>query len=260
MKDLNCVCRAACDWVLSAGAEIRRKIDAPMVVREKGIRDLVTDVDGATERRISAQIRRAFPEDRIFAEESQSDNSGERFTELGGDVWFLDPIDGTHNFIKQRRDFAVMLALYRDGIGVFSIIYDVIRDECLIGIAGEGVYLNGRHLAVPAASDLAHSMVIIDGRLFRARDPLAFAVADQCLAIRAPGASSMSAMLLARGAIGAYLTDCQMPWDAAAPNVILRELGYRITRPDGKTPGMLEGAPYLIALPALHAEIIALSP
>lgn len=258
MKQMNRVCRTACDWVLTAGAEIRRSIDAPIVVREKGLRDHVTDVDLATEHRISAEIHRAFPEDRIFAEESQSDHSGERFTELNGGVWFLDPIDGTHNFIKQRRDFAVMLALYRDGIGVFAIIYDVIRDECLLGIAGEGVYINGRRLAPPAASDLADSMVIIDGRLFRARDPLAFAVADRCLAIRAPGASSMSAALLARGAIGAYLTDCQMPWDAAAPNVILGELGYTITRPDGKKPGILEGAPYLIALPALHAEIIAL--
>ncbi len=254
------LCRQATAWVLAAGDRIRREMDKPLAIYEKdGIRDLVTDMDIKTETFLTSQIRQSCPRDRIYGEESQSSGAEVEFSDLDGNVWILDPIDGTSNFIRQRRDFAVMLALYRDGQPVFGIVYDVMREECYVGVSGEGAYLNGRRLPKPEERDLQNSIVIIDGRLFRARDSLAFAMLERCMTMRAPGASALSAIMMARGGVGAYLTDKQMPWDAAAPNVILHELGFVITRPDGQEASLLKGEPYLVALPELHAEIRALA-
>lgn len=56
-----------------------------------------------------------------------------------GNVWVLDPIDGTVNFIVQKDNFAVMLAYYEEGVGQFGIIYDVMAD---ILYSGEDILMS----------------------------------------------------------------------------------------------------------------------
>ncbi|GJM76573.1 hypothetical protein HMSSN036_87890 [Paenibacillus macerans] len=53
--------------------------------------------------------------------------------DLAGRIWILDPIDGTMNFIKQKENFAVMIAVVEDGIGKCGFIYDVMRSRLVWG-------------------------------------------------------------------------------------------------------------------------------
>ena len=77
-----------------------------------------------------ARIKSAFPSDNIFAEEN-----GLVHNIKDGNVWVLDPIDGTVNFIVQQDNFCVMIAYYEEGQGKFGLIYNVMADHFSMVVA-----------------------------------------------------------------------------------------------------------------------------
>ena len=85
--------------------------------------DLVTNLDKATQELLITKIKQAYPNDNIMAEEN---NIHHPISD--GNVWVLDPIDGTVNFVVQGANFAVMIAYYENGKGQFGLIYDVAND------------------------------------------------------------------------------------------------------------------------------------
>lgn len=221
-------------------------------------RDLVTQYDTAAEAFLTEKIRAAYPEHRICAEESQSAGTGEIITDLAGPVWFLDPIDGTINFARQGRDWGVMLALYEDGRPQLGVVYDPVRGDMYSALSGFGAYKNGQSLPMLPAVSLADSLVIIEGGAVRQGDAQTLAVLERCLSGRMVGASAIVTGMLASAGCGAFLSQKQMPWDAAAPRAILEEIGAVFTLPDGSRPSLLKGGPYLMALPRIHQEIVDL--
>ena len=63
-------------------------------------------------------------------------------TSLDGVTWILDPIDGTMNFVHQKRNFAISLGIFVDGVGMLGYIYDVMGDDFYHAAKGEGAYFN----------------------------------------------------------------------------------------------------------------------
>ena len=125
-------------WVKEAGTKIRASFETKLNIETKtNANDLVTNMDKDTEKYFVNQIKKTFPEHRIFGEEGMGNN----IKDLKGIVWIIDPIDGTVNFIHQQRNFAISLAIYEDGIGKIGMIYDVVHDELYHAIKGEGAYL-----------------------------------------------------------------------------------------------------------------------
>ena len=57
-------------------------------------------------------------------------------------MWIIDPIDGTMNFVHQKRNFAISIGIFENGVGKIGLIYDVIHDELYHAIKGEGAYMN----------------------------------------------------------------------------------------------------------------------
>ena len=57
--------------------------------------------------------------------------------DLNGIVWIIDPIDGTTNFIHQRRNFAVSVGIFENGCGKIAYIYDVINGELFHAVQGK---------------------------------------------------------------------------------------------------------------------------
>ena len=98
------------------------------VERKSSPTDLVTRLDKEVQDLLVGRILVSYPEDLICAEE------GCLRTAVGqGNVWVIDPIDGTNNFVAQQEDFAVMLAYFENGVGKFGIIYDVMKGDCYHG-------------------------------------------------------------------------------------------------------------------------------
>ena len=101
-------------------------------------RDLVTNVDRANETFLNTKIRAFDPGAHIVSEEG----FGDQQLDMQGHVWFVDPIDGTMNFIKEKSDFAIMIGLYIDNQPVLGWILDVMNNVVYHGGPEIGVYAN----------------------------------------------------------------------------------------------------------------------
>ena len=109
---------AATKAVHAAGNIIREKSATVFQVNHKGAADLVTEVDLAAEKEIIAILSRAFSGHRVVGEES---GVGEGESDY---IWWIDPIDGTTNFVHGYPFYSVSVALEYRGesiVGLFTI-------------------------------------------------------------------------------------------------------------------------------------------
>ena len=128
--------------IYQAGAFLREHLYDDLDVSQKtSATDLVTQMDRKVQDDLVAKILARYPQDAILAEEN-----GLRHNIADGNVWVIDPIDGTTNFITQKADFAVMIAYFEKGLGRFGLIYDVTRDQLYHGGGDFDVYCNDRKL------------------------------------------------------------------------------------------------------------------
>lgn len=127
--------------IFKASEQIKNHMQRPYDINTKQDRkDLVTEIDESTEKFIIKKVRSSFPDHKIMAEEG----TGDEVNSLDGTVWIIDPIDGTMNFIHQKRFFAISIGIYHNGEGIVGLIYDVMDDTLYEGIKGEGAYKNGK--------------------------------------------------------------------------------------------------------------------
>src|SRR5699024_2313745 len=82
------------------------------------------------------------PDHKILSEEGYGDD----VDSLDGTVWIIDPIDGTMNFVHQKRNFAISIGIYHDGIGEIGLVYDVMADMLYSAKKDEGAMKNGEKL------------------------------------------------------------------------------------------------------------------
>ncbi|WP_433264522.1 inositol monophosphatase family protein [Micromonospora vinacea] len=121
-----------------------RKLDDDDV-SEKAPGEVVTVADRRAEELLSAGLRRLRPGSTVVGEEGVADDPGLlRHLRDSGDVWLVDPVDGTANFAAGRRPFALMVSLLSDGRPTAGWILDPLADTLAAGSADEGTLLNGR--------------------------------------------------------------------------------------------------------------------
>lgn len=113
----------ATQLALRAGAEAVAASQGRFAVEEKGPGDLVTSVDKALNTLIVATLSEAFPDDAIVAEES-ADNSARARR-----IWFVDPIDGTKDFVNGTGQWSVMIGLAVEGRPVVGVVHHAIPDR-----------------------------------------------------------------------------------------------------------------------------------
>jgi fructose-1,6-bisphosphatase/inositol monophosphatase family enzyme len=129
-----------------------RQLKANEIDTKSGPDDLVTIADKETEIALEEALVKAYPGSVVIGEEGIS--SGEKSLDVlknqKGIVWVTDPVDGTHNFVNGKVEFAVMLACVIDGETQFGWIYDVLNDKMLTAIKGKGVTFGSDRLSVAA--------------------------------------------------------------------------------------------------------------
>lgn len=217
-------------WVKEAGTKIKDYLTQPLIIEQKTNRtDLVTNVDKEIERFIVEKIRENYPKDKIIGEEGTED---ERI-DTSDNVWFIDPIDGTLNFITQHENFCVMLAYYEAGIGKFGIIFDVVGQQFVYGGPEFGVYLNDKQLPSTHNMELKDGLVGVNAYMYANNRYHVKDIADKSLGVRILGCAGLEFIELLKGNQVAYLSNL-CPWDYAAGAVLCTALDMIVTHADGQ--------------------------
>ena len=134
---------------LEAGAIVRKGFAASKEITHKGTVDLVTQYDVATEQFIIEKLRAAFPEHTLIGEETHRGDFGTVFEK----AIYIDPIDGTTNFVHGIPHVAISIGVYEYGEGVMGVVYNPILDELFCAVRGEGACCNGNLIHVSAQTD-----------------------------------------------------------------------------------------------------------
>jgi myo-inositol-1(or 4)-monophosphatase len=211
----------------SAGNVILRymnRIDGLNIV-EKQQMDFVSEVDKLAEAEIIKELRRAYPDHAILAEESGATGKGPL-------TWVIDPLDGTHNYLRGIPHFCVSIALLDKGVPIHAVVFDPLRDELYTASKGDGAYLNDRRMRVSKRENLGGAM-IATGFPFRQREHLTAqldmtrAILGQAEDIRRSGSAALDLAYVAAGRYDGYFEIGLKPWDMAAGVLLVHEAGGR---------------------------------
>ncbi|UQS82730.1 inositol monophosphatase family protein [Bombilactobacillus folatiphilus] len=201
--------------------------------------DLVTERDKSVEQQIITYLKNYFPEAHFVSEEG----FGDHVNNLQGLVFFVDPIDGTMNFIKAHDQFASMIGVYLNGQPLFGAIIDIIEDQLYYGGAGLGSFVNGRKLPQLIDVPLSQGLVMISNRFLN--DVPYQNVKNQSSGLRVFGSAGISFTRLLRGSAILYISKLK-PWDMAAGWAIGKPLGLIMRTIDGTPISMLKSQTVII--------------
>jgi myo-inositol-1(or 4)-monophosphatase len=201
-------------------------------VDQKGRNDYVTVVDHESQRILVGALRDAFPTDTIVAEETLAHDFN-----LNADPrrrWYIDPLDGTTNYIHAYPVFAVTLALEVDGQLVVAVTYAPINREMFHAVRGHGAYLNDAPMHVSRLSDESR-ILLGTGFPFRARHMLEIYLQSFSLffnrarGVRRGGAAALDLAYVAAGRLDGFWELTLSSWDIAAGVLLVEEAGGRVT-------------------------------
>ncbi len=200
------------------------RIDGLNIVEKQQL-DFVSEVDKLAEAEIIKELRRAYPDHAILAEESGATGKGPL-------QWVIDPLDGTHNYLRGIPHFCVSIALLDKGVPVHGVVFDPLRDELYTASKGDGAYLNDRRMRVTKRENLGGAM-IATGFPFRQREHLAAqlditrAILGHAEDIRRSGSAALDLAYVAAGRLDGYFEIGLKPWDMAAGVLLVHEAGGR---------------------------------
>lgn len=219
----------ACTIVLEAGEFIRSHLDDELEIEEKtNFTDLVTQFDKQVQKKLEEGIKKYYPQDLIFGEEG-----GDVSSIKNDNVWVIDPIDGTSNFVAQRNDFAILVAYFENGIGQFGIIYDVMQDKLFHGGGVFSVYCNHQRLEAPAVRPLHQTLLGVNAQLYADNHHGLADLAQATLGTRSVGSAGIGFSHVLEGRLFAYASYIY-PWDYAAASIIGQSLGLSMISLDEK--------------------------
>lgn len=181
----------------------------------------VTIADRECERLIASALENAFPLDGLLGEEGAAKES------RSGRRWIIDPIDGTRDFIRGTPLWCVLIALEAAGEVQLGVAHVPGLGLTSWAIRGGGAFRDGSPLRVSEVTDPAQAFVSINGLDRTAAGPLWNRIggfAAQSWGVRSLGGTP-DALLLAQGALDAWIEPKVAPWDLAAVQVIIEEAG-----------------------------------
>lgn len=214
--------------------------DTALAGRRNGLRevdtkstptDMVTEFDRATEVEIVSTLRRLRPHDGIVGEE------GANHVGSTGITWFIDPIDGTTNFLYDLPMWAVSIAACDADGPLCGVVHAPALRETFTAQRGGGAELNGHPISCGAVTELSQALVAT-GFNYSAANRLKQAarfprMIDKIRDVRRAGAASLDLCFVACGRYDAYFEEHLFPWDTAAGSVIASEAGAVLGSIDG---------------------------
>lgn len=241
---------------------------AELVIDKKARNDLVSQADREAEKAIIQILRERTPELGIVAEESGGAVAGQA-------TWYIDPLDGTTNFLHGIPHYAVSIALVahqgtrvaddplEQDTPVIGVVYDPNREELFTAMYGVGAWVNEHRIACSPTEELAES-VVATGFPFRDFSfseqymPTLHHAIDHTRGVRRLGSAALDLAWTACGRYDGYWEMGLASWDVAAGTVIVREAGGICEDIHHQDPWPIKGYVYAgntHTAPALNAMI-----
>jgi myo-inositol-1(or 4)-monophosphatase len=241
--------------VKEAGAIIEHIARDGFETQYKEQMDPVTTADHAANDYLHEHLLGLFPGSGWLSEETRDNEE-----RLGQDyVWIVDPIDGTKEFVERVPQYAVSVALAKDGEVVLGVVYNPATDECFTGLKGVGAWLN--EAPISASYTLTDRLLVLGSRSEIKRGE--FARFAEIMDVEAVGSIAYKLALIAAGR--AHTTFSLVPkneWDIAAGVLLVEAAGGLATDKTGKEfvfnqrDTLTDGS--LAATPAAYNKVLGL--
>jgi myo-inositol-1(or 4)-monophosphatase len=227
-------------------------------IEHKSAIDMVTVADRESEAHVIRELERGFPGHLIVAEEGGGSAPGPGNPR---DVWYVDPLDGTTNFVHGFPSFSVSMALYRAGRPVVAVVHAPALSETFHAHAGGGAFSATRKLQVSPVRRLIDALVatgfacVRDG--VRPDNLENFSrLTRETQGVRRTGSAALDLAYVAAGRFDAFWEFRLSPWDLAAGALLVRVAGGRVTDVD-RGDGWLTGGSIVATNGPLHEPLLA---
>ena len=179
-------------------------------VSVKGPLDFVTNTDIKVEKILIEELTKSKKNFSILSEETglikNKDNKN---------IWIIDPIDGTSNFLHGIPHFAISIALQSENEIVSGLIFDPIKNEMFYAEKNNGSYLNNKRIRVSKKKDINKCLFATNGKKFK----------DTDLHNRKSGSAALDLAYVAAGRYDGYFQENLNLWDIAAGLILVKEAG-----------------------------------
>ena len=185
----------------------------------KGPSDFVTNADIKAEKIIIDELTKSRKNYSILSEESGSKENKDI-----DNVWIIDPIDGTVNFLHGVPHFAISIALKSNNEIVSGLIYDPIKDEMFYAEKNNGAYFNNKRIRVSKRKKIEECLFAsgeIDNENIKQK-------INSKLKTRKSGSAALDMAYVASGRYDGYFQKNLNLWDIAAGIIIVKEAGGQV--------------------------------
>jgi myo-inositol-1(or 4)-monophosphatase len=176
----------------------------------KGPSDFVSNADTKAENIIIKELIKTKKNYSIIGEECGSIKNKDT-----DNVWIIDPIDGTTNFLHGIPHFAISIALKSNNEIVSGLIYDPIKDEMFYAEKNNGAFFNNKRIKVSRKKEIKNCLFATGGK-----DKIGVN-----LSTRKSGSAALDMAYVAAGRYDGYFQNNLNLWDIAAGIIIVKEAG-----------------------------------
>jgi len=179
-------------------------------VSVKGPSNFVTNADIKAEKIIIEELMKAKKNYSIISEED-----GSKINSDSENVWIIDPIDGTSNFLHGIPHFAISIALKSNNEIISGLIYDPIKDEMFYAEKNNGAFFNNQRIKVSKKKEIENCLFATGGKEKVISDFIT----------RKTGSAALDMAYVAAGRYDGYFQNNLNLWDVAAGIIIIKEAG-----------------------------------
>lgn len=224
----------AAEIIQEAGKILRRcHLEQAEISQKTGHQDLVTFWDRKIEQQLRHSILTAFPQDSIVGEEYPPQENCDRKV-----TWYLDPIDGTTNFINQHQNYAISMGCWEGSTPLFGLVLDVERETLYWAKHGDGAWQNQTQIHTSGRRELAELLLTTPGLQYTFLESHPYQkqmiqLSRKVRGVRCLGSVALELCEVAAGRADLFVTMRSSPWDHNAARIILEEAGGAIFTVDG---------------------------
>ena len=183
----------------------------------KGPADFVSSSDKKSEKTIIQELLKSKKKYSFLTEESGKITSSDT-----NNIWIIDPIDGTTNYLHGIPHFAISIALKSNNEIIAGVVFDPIKNEIFYAEKNNGAYFNNQRIRVSKKKTVEHCLFATGGKK----------EVKNSLNVRKSGSAALDMAYVAAGRYDGYFQNNLHLWDIAAGIILIKEAGGKINKID----------------------------